>query len=362
MKPGILMIDEGWALDYGDYDFCRRKFDDPAGMVEELHRMGFKVMLWMTPMISPDSDCYRELRGTNYLVHDKNGEAAVRKWWNGYSCVLDLSNPKACEWLDGKLEKLMKQYGVDGFKFDAGGSYLYCRNDATFIRQESCEHTAAFDRFAANYRYNELRCVWNCGGQPIVCRLQDKIPSWEHEYGITSLIPNMLIQGLLGYFFGCPDMIGGGAYSYFDKSGTGFDEELYLRWLAASALCPMMQFSISPKRLLSPEGFEIAGKLTGLHEKYAERILNLARNASLTGEPIIRLLEYEFPNQGFEHVTDIFMLGQDILVAPVLTKGARTRELRLPEGTWEYEGILYEGGRDVTIPAPLDSLPILVKQ
>ncbi len=80
ISSGVLMIDEGWAPDYGDYDFCARKFPDPKYMVEELHKLGFRVMLWVTPYISPDSNCYRELRNTSLLLRDQEGKIAVREW------------------------------------------------------------------------------------------------------------------------------------------------------------------------------------------------------------------------------------------------------------------------------------------
>ena len=367
MKPGVLMIDEGWAPDYGDFDFCARKFYDPKAMTDKLHKMGFKVMLWVVPHISPDSNCFRELRDTDYLVKDKDGEIAVRKWWNGYSCVLDLSNPEACEWFGKKLKGLMDKYDIDGFKFDAGGAYLYKSDDMTFLKQESCEHTSSFDKFASTYKFNEIRSVYNCGGLPIVCRLQDKAPTWENtdnnDLGFSSLIPNMLMQGLLGYFYGCPDMIGGGGYTSFLKKGYKTDEELYIRWLEASLLCPMMQFSVSPKRVLSEENFKIVLSVTKLREKYTDLILKLAENASFTGEPIIRYMEYEFPNEGFETVTDEFMLGSEILVAPVFKKGERLRKVKLPKGKWQYsDGTIYEGSAEITVDAPLDTLPIFTRK
>ncbi|MBE5039151.1 glycoside hydrolase family 31 protein [Ructibacterium gallinarum] len=361
MPPGILMIDEGWAPDYGDFDFCRRKFEDPKGMIEKLHSMGFKVMLWITPHISPDSGCFREIREKDILVKDSSGRIAIREWWNGYSCVLDLSNERACAWFREKLEGVMEKYGVDGFKFDSGGAYLYRREDQTAIEQEPCGHTRSFDRLCGQFGYNELRSVWDCGGRPIVCRLQDKVPSWEHEEGIASLIPNMLLQGLLGYYYGCPDMIGGGNYAYFGEKGEEFDEELYLRWLEASVLCPMMQFSISPKRVLSEQGFETAWKVTQLHQEYAGKIIELAKQASVTGEPIMRYMEYEFPGEGLETVTDQFMLGSDLLVAPVLKKGAVSRKVRLPAGRWKYGKQVFAGPAVVTAEAPLGTLPVFQK-
>lgn len=367
MEPGVLMIDEGWSPDYGDYDFCARKFYNPKAMVKELHDLGFKVMLWVVPLISPDSNCYRELRDTDYLIKDKDGNFAIRQWWNGHSCILDLSNPKACKWFKEKLKTLKDKYDIDGFKFDAGGSYLYKNDDKTYLNQESCEHTRSFDIFGSEFEFNEIRCVWNLGGSPIVCRLQDKTPTWDsaggYDLGFSSLIPNMLAQGLLGYFYGCPDMIGGGGYGSFLEKGYKTDEELYIRWLEASVLCPMMQFSISPKRILSKKSFKTVLDITKIHSKYADLILELAKKASNTGEPVMRYMEYEFPNEGFEKVTDQFMLGDKILVAPVNEKGSTTRRVKLPLGIWQYlDGKEYAGGTEVEVEAPLDVLPIFIKK
>ena len=109
-------------------------------------------------------------------------------------------------------------------------------------------------------------------------------------------------------------------------------------------------------------GFEYALKITNLHTKYADLIVELAKNASLTGEPVIRFMEYEFPNQGFEKVIDQFMLGSDILVAPVVKKGAVSRKVILPKGKWrDDEGNIYEGGCSLMVDAPIDKLIYFVK-
>lgn len=360
MPAGVLMIDEGWAPDYGIYEFSKEKFDDPKAMVDELHTLGFKVMLWVTPMISPDSDCFRELRNTDILLHDSTGEIAVRKWWNGYSCVLDFTNPSTCDWYREKLFALMDKYGIDGFKFDSGDTYLYREGDKAHIQLEPNGNTEAFNRFCEEFTFNELRNVWNCGGLPIVCRLQDKFPSWDFD-GIKTLIPNMLTQGILGYYFGCPDMIGGGNYAAFNE-GYHTDEDMYLRWLSASLLCPMMQFSISPKRILSPVSFKAVKKLTAVRQKYTDLIVALAKNAATNGEPILRYMEYQFPHCGYEKITDQFMLGSDILVAPITDQFAYERQVVIPRGMWKTEkGDMLEGGRTLTIRAEIDELIILTK-
>ncbi len=361
MEGGVLMIDEGWAPDYGVYDFDARKFPDPKAMVDQLHDMGFSVMLWITPMISPDGDCFRSLRAGDLLLHDKDGKIAIREWWNGYSCILDFTNPKTCAYFREKLQYLTDTYGIDGFKFDAGDSYFYRATDRAYRMGQPNDHTAAFNRFCEDYTFNELRNVWNCGGEPLVCRLQDKLPVWGND-GLGTLLPNMLTQGILGYFYGCPDMVGGGSYSSFLEPGYRTDEELYLRWLAASVLCPMMQFSISPKRVLSEDAFAKVQKLVQLRQSMLPILLELVENAAKTGEPILRYLEYAYPGQGYETVTDQFLFGDRYLVAPILKQGMTQREVILPGGKWKCRsGEVIEGNRTVSLSADLSELILLEK-
>ncbi len=359
MPPGILMIDEGWASDYGIYDFSAERFPDPCAMVDRLHALGFTVMLWVVPLISPDGNVFRELRDTDILLHDKNGEIAVRKWWNGYSAVLDLSNPRAVQWFTQRLDECMAKYNADGFKFDGADAYLYKKDDKAFAPCEPQHMTAHYNSLGKKYRFNEFRAAWNVKGNPYVTRLQDKAHSWGED-GLGAIIPDMCVQGLIGSFFGCPDMIGGGAYGSF-LGDFKIDAELYLRWLAASALCPMMQFSIAPWRVLSKENFKAVASFVSLHRKYADTFISLAKECSKTREPIVRLLEYEFPHQGFERVTDVFMLGKNIMVAPILKKGVLSRQVKLPRGKWLFNESVIDGGKTITVNASLKELAVFEK-
>jgi alpha-glucosidase (family GH31 glycosyl hydrolase) len=89
----------------------------------------------------------------------------------------------------------------------------------------------------------------------------------------------------------------------------------------------------------------------------ADELLALVRRAETEGEPILRSLEYADPHQGYERITDEFMLGEDILVAPVLTKGTFVRDVVFPEGSWVAEdGTVYAGRNTHRIPSPLGRL------
>ncbi|MCI9414939.1 MAG: glycoside hydrolase [Clostridiales bacterium] len=356
LPAGILMIDDGWAEDYGCWKFHPTRFPQPKAMVEELHAMGFRVMLWTCPFISPDSAEFRCLRDRKLLVRDGQGQTAIREWWNGYSAVLDLSNPDAAVWYRGKLDTLMGDYGVDGFKFDAGDGQFYRDGDQTFGHVSANDQTRLWGELGALYPYNEFRAGFRCAELPLVQRLADKYHSWELN-GVTSLIPNQVMQGLLGYAFTCPDMIGGGDFMSFLTQGDQLDEELFVRYAQCAALMPMMQFSAAPWRILSAENAVLCVEAAELHLSFAGRILDLARQAAREGEPIVRHMAYQFPGEGFEQVSDQFVLGDDIVVAPVLRKGERKRIVRLPAGRWRHDDGTVSGGGEMTVDAPLSRLP-----
>jgi alpha-glucosidase len=167
----------------------------------------------------------------------------------------------------------------------------------------------------------------------------------------------MIAAGLAGYAYTCPDMIGGGQYaSFLNKKEDEFDQELIVRSAQVHALMPMMQFSVAPWRILNPENLLIVRTMARLHKKMGHYILQCARESSLSGEPIVRNMEYAFPGEGFAVCTDQFMLGEKYLIAPVVSR-EHVREVRLPKGKWKDEqGKIYQGGQTLRFDIPLDRL------
>ena len=98
--------------------------------------------------------------------------------------------------------------------------------------------------------------------------------------------------------------------------------------------------------------------MADLHEKMGPKILKLAKHASKTGEPIVKPMALAFPENSYETIKDQFMLGDDILVAPVVEKGVRSRTVVFPEGKWEGDdGSIVTGNKSVEIQVPLERLP-----
>jgi alpha-glucosidase (family GH31 glycosyl hydrolase) len=367
MPAGVLMIDDNWSNYYGHFDFDREKFPDAKVLIDELHRLGFKVMLWICPFISPDSPAYRELQSKKLLLLDNQGRKGATwnnsskplllSWWNGYSACLDLSNPDAGKWLKSKLDFLQTTYGVDGYKLDAGDAQYYTSpNLVSFKTEIPNEHSIFWAEVGLHYPLNEYRAMWKMGGQPLVERLRDKRHNWPD---LQSLVPNTIAQQLAGHTFTCPDMIGGGSFGSF-LPGRKIDQKLIVRSAQCHALMPMMQFSAAPWRILDSTHLNAVKKIVRTRQENLPYLMQVMRNSAKTGEPALRPLEYDFPGQGFLKVNDQFMLGDRMMVVPVVT-ASDTRDVIIPKGTWKYNNTTIKGPVTKTINVPLDELPIFIK-
>lgn len=356
LPPGVVMIDDMWSTDYGTWSFDAARFPDPAQMASTLHEWGCRLMLWVVPYISPDSAAFRELEGAGLLLRCADGHTALRRWWNGISAVLDLADPQAVHWFHQRADAL-RDLGVDGFKFD-GADVADFRDDDLTGGLAPVDMCRQWSRLAARYSFNEMRASWDMGGEPLAQRVQDTPPAWGAA-GIGSLIPRMIAQSLMGYAYCCPDMVGGGEITAMRGQGT-IDQEFFVRYAQVAALAPMIQFSASPARVLDEDHVGAVLAALRIREHHLDRILELAENAARTGEPILRPMAYHHP--GLEGVVDQFMLGEDLVVAPVLERGARSRRVALPPGTWvESDGRRHHGPTTIEVDAPLDALPVLTR-
>jgi len=356
--PGVLMIDDNWQEDYGVWDFHPGRFQNPKDMIDTLHQQGFPVMLWICPYFSPDSETFRKLRKKGYFLDDKSGGTYMNKWWNGYSASLDLTNPEAVKYFQGRLSYLIDTYGVDGFKLDAGDATAYRSTNIKAKKKDVTpnEFSELWAKLGLAFKLNEYRACWKCAGEPLAQRLRDKNHNWND---LRQLVPDALALGLMGYAYMCPDMIGGGEYSFFyNNPDKPLDQELIVRSAQCSALMPMMQFSVAPWRVLSKENMVICRDMALLHEKMGPEILEMVNASSQTGEPILRHMEYNYPDKGYADIKDQFMMGDQILVAPVMEKGKRSRSVVFPEGTWKGDdGSTVEGPVVKEVEVPLTRLP-----
>ena len=395
---GILMIDDGWQKEHGSWQFDPDKFKDPKGMIKKLHDMGFKIMLWISPYISLSSDRFLDLARdhgieteTGHILRLKDGRVAIHKWWNGYCAMFDLTKEGDRQALKEQLDVLVNEYGVDGFKFD-GGDYTWKPiNEIDTFEVEGAlggasdagvfagardpmrygwrlvdvkvptvdELNEAWVTFGMQYPFHEFKNHHKTGHLHLITRLFDKAHKWG-ESGLKDLIPQGILVGVLGFPFLCPDMVGGGSWTYFTQENLSkLDHDLFVRMAQCSALFPMMQFSAAPWRVLSKEHAGYCLDMARLHEKMSGYIIEQVEKSEVTGEPILRNMEYQFPNEGLFDNKEQFMLGDKYLVAPVLEKGAVTKKVAFPKGEWKCmnTGKIYQGGTTIEVDAPINVLP-----
>ncbi|UYG16372.1 hypothetical protein BRM3_12270 [Brachybacterium huguangmaarense] len=152
-------------------------------------------------------------------------------------------------------------------------------------------------------------------------------------------------------------MVGGGDIAAIGPDSP-IDAEQFVRYAQCAALFPMMQFSLNPARVLGAEALAAVQAAVALRQSLVPEIGALVEAAARSGEPVLRPLASH--HAGTEDVTDQFLLGEDVLVAPVLTPGATTRRVFLPRGRWTPIGTALGGTAEVIVgddPAVLD-LPV----
>ncbi|HCG19426.1 MAG TPA: glycoside hydrolase [Verrucomicrobia bacterium] len=368
---GVLMIDDTWQFGYGIWQFDPRRFGNPKEMVDKLHAADWKVMLWVCPFVSMDSPGYREMafgmldagvrtkRGG--LICEKPGDPKPVRWWNGKSAILDFTSPLGAAWFARELKRLQTDYGVDGFKLDAGDMDEYPAPYTTHEKASPSELCEAYAKIGLQFPLNEYRACFKMGGQPLVQRLCDKDHSWA---AVQALVPDMIQAGLLGYPFVCPDMIGSGQWNAFTPAAPfPYDPEIFVRSAQVHALAPMMQFSAAPWRLLKGEDLKAVRDAAWLRMKFTPYILRVAEESAKTGEPMLRAMEYAFPGNGWETVTDQFMMGDDLVVAPQTVKGVTSRMVAVPPGEWvSDDGQTVAGPARIEMATPVSRLPYLVRK
>ena len=359
MPCGVLMIDAGWSRYGGDLEFNER-FPRPKELFASIRAKGMRSMLWISPYVGLKSRLYRETAGSGlYYKNQATGKDGLFTyyWGNPEMACIDLTRRENWRPVRERFERFLREYGVDGFKFDFTDAECLRRHltpqDCIPKGTHPVDGTGAWGDFAAwGFPFHELRAGWKFGGKPLVVRLQDKGHTWND---LRQIVPDMIAAGLLGCPFVCPDMIGGGSDASFRRA---LDRRLFVRSCQAQALMPMMQFSCAPWRVLDAEGLAVCRAMSELHVAFAPYILECAAAAAKTGEPIVRAMEYAFPHQGFETCRQQYMLGEEILVAPVVSEDDSVT-VRLPAGRWkDDQGAVHDGPKTLELKrVPLSRLP-----
>ena len=364
---GVYIMDGGWLSHNGSYRFHAPDFPESRTRLvvgEDVLTVDHVALPVAQHLVLAAVGAHERRRPDHRLPplladaaeHAPGVRAGVVWWWSGISCVWDLTYALGWDDYAQTLRRFAAEYGIDGFKWDAGDVGPMARtlrfHDPA---KRAVDWAHDYVRVCAElFPYNEYRVGFRTGGMPVMQRLPDVYHRWEAIRRVSGMVQ---AAGLLGSPYVVADMVGGGEATTY-RPGGFFSEKLFVRSCALAALHPMMQFSAAPWRYLSPGNVEICRAFANLHVEFAPYILDLARQAARTGEPIVRTMEYEFPHAGFAKPMTQFMLGPKWLVAPVTAEDDAVT-VELPAGRWTDDlGTVHVGPKTLTLThVPLGRLP-----
>jgi len=359
-----ITIDDRWESAFGELRFSA-DFPDPAAMVRELHGLGFRVLLWVTPFINREARTFERLSRDGLLVRRRgppSAGAALLEWWGGTAGLVDLTRPEGRTWYRRQLLRLMGEVGVDGFKVDGGDAkYQPAPGESAWHHDRgpsgyADELLSLFEEIAPGLC--ETRTMWLSQRRNVLWRQGGKDSHWGVDNGLAAMVHLGLHMAVMGYDIQIPDMIPGRVQTMVSDLPLPADE-LMVRWTEVSALFPIMQFSYFPWNY-APETASACLGLARLHKALQGY---QSEHACDRRDPLLRPLWYAAPDVEELHVVgDEFLLGPDLLAAPVLCEGRTARDVLLPPGEWR-DGWTGDrrSGRIERHPAPCPGIPLFVR-
>ncbi|XP_072377020.1 myogenesis-regulating glycosidase-like isoform X1 [Diabrotica undecimpunctata] len=365
-EKGQIEIDDNWERCYGAEQFSQNTFSNIKNTVKMLKSIDFRVTLWIHPFVNANCSNNSEIGlDKGYFVSDKYGRH-TGWWWNSDDAyVIDFTNPEATEWWLERVKKLQTDIGFDSFKFDAGETD-FSPQPAVYktVDQELIPNifSGKYLRICATFgNLIEVRSGWRTQDLPIFTRMLDKTSNWNYHNGLKSLVTTLIQMNMVGYTMLLPDMIGGNGY------GEQPDAELFVRWTQANTFMPTMQFSFLPWDFNETK-FDVPAIVMScvkLHKEYSHVIIDAMKNSVVYGSPVNPPIWWIDPtDQKALKCDDEFLVGEKILVAPVLTKGATERDVYLPKGKWKdgNDGTDYQGPVTLRYTADITTIPFFILQ
>ncbi|MBN1963707.1 MAG: glycoside hydrolase family 31 protein, partial [Anaerolineae bacterium] len=380
----VLYFDIDYMDGYRCFTWDRKRFPRLPGLLSDLAQQGFKAVAILDPgiKVDPNYTVYQEGLRDNLFLKYPDGKPVTAPVWPGKCHFPDFTSPRARAWWADHVAVLV-QAGFAGIWNDMNepavislnaGTTLpdYVRHDWDGAGQTHVEGghnlygmlmARATREGLQKHRPDKRPFVMTRAGHAGAQRYTstwtgDNKSTWDHLRLSVSMVLNM---GLSGLTFTGPD-VGG-------FSGEP-DGELFTRWMQLGSMLPYFR-AHTMAGTAPQEPWSYGEKHEAIIRHYLElryQLLPYLYSAfaqySQDGTPIVRpLFMLEPDNELLRGLDDEFMLGDSILVAPVLEQGATQRQVYLPKGMWyEYDtGRLIDGGQTITADAPLERMPLYVR-
>ena len=385
-------------IDYMDgfriFTWDKAKFPAPKQMISDLAKDGLKSILIINPAVKVDGNfpVYREAKTRNYFVKTADGKEFNGNVWAGKSAFLDFTDPRVREWF-GALYKTNTDEGVAGFWNDMNEPSVFPDGETfsppvNYSLQKSLPVDARHNgdgspgdhaRFHNVYGMQMARAtfeglrkiqpdkrpfVLSRAGFSGVQRFAavwtgDNTASWEHLRLSLPMLLNMSVSGI--------PFVGADIGGYSDNPSP----ELFARWMQSAVFHPLFR-PHAEKGTANKEPWEYGSEYEKINRRTVELryeflpyLYTLFREHERDGQPVVRPLWFEYAADRQTYlIDDEYLVGRDILVAPVVREGERKRRVYFPAGDdWRdwFSGEIYKGGTYAEIEAPLEKLPVFAR-
>lgn len=381
---GAVWLDNPWDAGKASHDFDPARFEDPDALIREVHELGVRFMVWLSPFVTGEYEQQASERGWRVTGTRPDDNDATYYPVRGIDPHLDFTHPQAVAWWQDRLRALIRR-GVDGFKVDRGEEDL--SEDSVWHNglPNRLNHNAYVDRYQRAI-FEALQAerpdgdfaIFSRGGWNGSARWTGHWAadngSFFGELGLTQALRSLLSLSASGFPFSGSDI--GGYAGLRQDAGEGVGgipvltpgEPLYIRWTQLGAFSPSMQTPVPPW-WVNERTAQIYRRYATLHDRLVPYIAAAARESVQHGVPIVRPMPYEYPDDPLAlEALDQYLFGPDLLVAPVTTllEGgliAGTRLVYIPPGRWKnfWTGNVQEGPRRIPVLVGLDQIPLFVR-
>lgn len=375
-------------IDYMDgfrvMTFKTPNFDDAAGLIGDLKEKGIRTITIIDPGIKVDEEypVFKRGKEGNHFTKKLDGEMFIGAVWPGNSAFPDFSNKDCREWWKSELKKFISEHGMDGIWNDMNEPCVFNNDHKTML--ETCLHNSdngviEHKEFHNRYGFEMSRCSKEA---------QEELHPNERGFSMTRATyaggqryssvwtgDNMSLWSQMRMSISMNANLGISGFSFVgnDVSGFGLDssEELFIRWMEMGPFIPIFRnhSNMYTRRqepwAFGPRAEKIAKKSIELRYELLPYIYDLYYISHKEGLPIFRpmIMEYE-KDMNLLNMREQFMLGENMLVAPVLYEGERSKTVYLPKGSWfnYFTMEKLQGGKWYKLPCELDEILVFVKE
>jgi len=358
-----------------NWKYSEKQYPNLPEKIKEWKSKGVRFLGYINPFIALEKDIYAEAKAKGYCVKNKDGQDYLVTITTFPAAMVDFTNPKAYEWYKNLIKENMIGIGMGGWMADFGE---YLPDDAVLYDGDAKEY---HNRWPAIWARLNREAIEECHAEDEVFFFTragytgtvkdsammwtgDQHVDWSVDDGLPSVISATLSLAMSGFGITHSDVGGYTTIMHMRR-----DKELLMRWEEMNVFSPLFrshegnQPGNNVQFADDEELLKHVARCTRMHAGLSDYIKGLVEKQVDKGTPVMRPVFYHYDEPWAYSETTEYMLGEDILVAPIVDKGAKSRRVSLPNDTWIhlFTGEEYKRGT-FTVDAKIGTPPVFVRR